>query len=99
MLSEKPDEVGNVFVAEVIGNIFYLIGGGKQVPFGFKKNVFGDQVGSRFADARFGDFIELVSGKVHYVQVLGYLLMGCNVLVQQIQKLLKPFLRIGAGNG
>lgn len=96
---EKPDKIGGVLITQVVGYVFYLVGGGEQVFFGFQNDVFIDQFGSGFADARFGDFIELISGKVHHFRVLRYLLAGGKVLLQQFQEVFKSFLGIRIGLG
>lgn len=40
---KETDKIGNIFIAEVIGDVFYLVGSGKQISFCFEYDLFVDE--------------------------------------------------------
>lgn len=94
MLPEEPDKIGNVFVAQMIGYLIYLIGRRQEVSFRFLNDVFIDEVGTGLAQGCLCDRIQLIRRETHHFGILRYPFTLGNMHFQEFQKFLKPLLYV-----
>ena len=66
MFFDEADKIGNIFVSQLVGDFFYLAGGGQQQSSCFKDDLLIDQGRSGLAERCFCNRIQLVKGEFHF---------------------------------